>query len=120
MSGSAQNLFRYLTAIVITTVVGVLIGSMIGGISFACAGGYTVAFGIDQGCPFGMMCGLIWGILFGWLILRCGYLRSSLAALSTVVFALLPAILGMPALAWIAGMFGSLVAIPFVMAISHQ
>lgn len=115
-----RNLIRYFLAICATTVAGVFIGGFIGGISFVCAGGYNILFDIDQGFPFGMICGFVWGVLFGWIVLMRGYFHSSLAAMFTVVFALPPALLGSPGFAWLAGIFGSLFAVPVILVIERK
>ncbi|MCE5230820.1 hypothetical protein LLG95_14680 [bacterium] len=114
-----QKVLHYLIVIFLTTIVGAIIGGVIGGISFPAAGGYTVGFGIDQGFPFGMLCGFAWGVFFGWIVLKYGYLVSSIAAGLTFAFALGPAILGSPPFAWLAGMLGSFAALPLIFGIGE-
>lgn len=116
MNRIIHYLARYIVAVCATTASGLLIGAFIGAVSFGCAG-YTVIFGIDQGFFFGMIFGYIWGVLFGWVVLRYGYIKSSPAAGFTLAFALLPALLGNPTLAWLGGVLGSLVAVPVVIGL---
>lgn len=109
---------RYFLAVCATTAAGCIMGAFAGVISFVCAGYNNILFGADQGFPFGMISGFAWGVLFGWLILMYGYIKTSPAAAVTLLFALPPALLGNPALAWFAGMLGSIAAVPIVLILN--